>query len=198
MARLRFKKALLVVDLQNDFCAGGALAVSGAEKIIPNLNRYIKLFCKKGLPIFASRDWHPRRTSHFKRYGGLWPFHCVQNTKGAMFHSHLKLPRETIVISKGMQPDQDSYSVFDGFDSRGVTFSNLLEIFAIKELYVGGLATDYCVKFSVIGALKAGFKVMLLTDAIKGVDKNKGDCQYAIKEMLRCGARKMTLNEVSL
>ncbi|MCM8792549.1 MAG: isochorismatase family protein, partial [Candidatus Omnitrophica bacterium] len=111
---LKLKKALLIVDLQNDFCPGGRLAVPRGDKIVPIINKYIKLFSKNKLPIFASRDWHPKRTTHFKKFGGLWPVHCVQNTKGAQFHPKLRLPQETIIISKGMSPQKDSYSAFDG------------------------------------------------------------------------------------
>lgn len=192
------KKALLVVDVQNDFCPGGALAVREGDKIIKNLNQYTKIFFQKALPIFASRDWHPEETKHFKKFGGIWPTHCVQNTKGAQFHSLLKLPKETVIISKGMDPEAESYSVFDGFDNNKVPFIKLLNIFEVKELYVGGLATDYCVKYSAIDALKAGFEVRLLIDAIKGVDLNTGDSERAIKEMVDHGAEKVSLQDLKI
>lgn len=192
------KKALLVVDVQNDFCPGGALAVSEGDEIIENLNQYIEIFSQKALPIFASRDWHPKKTKHFKRFGGTWPDHCIQNTKGAQFHSHLKLPKEVIVISKGMDPEKESYSAFNGLDNNGTLFINLLKDFGIEELYIGGLATDYCVKYSVIDALGAGFEVRLLVDAIKGVDLNPGDSERAIKEVVDSGAKKISLHKFSL
>lgn len=185
---MELKSALLIVDVQNDFCPGGALAVSEGDEIIPVLNRYIELFSKNRLPIFASRDWHPRVTKHFREFGGRWPKHCVQNTKGARFHPDLKLPKDAIILSKGMDPDKESYSAFHALDSNGVEFLKLLDTFGIEELFVGGLATDYCVKFSVLDALRLGFKVNLLTDAIKGVNLKPKDSEEAIREMIRHGA----------
>lgn len=194
---MKLKKALLVVDVQNDFCPGGALAVPEGDKIIPVLNKYIESFSKNKLPIFASRDWHPKKTKHFKAFGGVWPVHCVQNTKGAQFHPKLKLPKEVIVVSKGMDPQKDSYSAFQAADSNGMGFSNLLKIFGIEELYVGGLATDYCVNSSVTDALMNGFKVKLLVDAIKGVNLKPRDSAEAIAEMVKLGARKFNLEKLS-
>lgn len=194
---MKLKKALLIVDMQNDFCPGGKLPVKEGDKIVPILNKYIKIFSQKKLPIFASRDWHPKKTKHFKRFGGVWPEHCVQNSKGAQFHPKLRLPKEVIVISKGMDPQIDAYSVFGGQDENGQDFLNLLKILGVKELYIGGLATDYCVKSTVLDALKLKFKVKLLTDAIKGVDLKEGDSGRAIEEMVKNGAKKMTLEEVA-
>jgi len=185
---LKLKKALLIVDVQNDFCPGGKLAVPEGDKIVAVLNKYIKIFSQKKLPIFFSRDWHPQKTTHFKKFGGLWPIHCVQNTKGARFHPKLKIPKEAIVISKGMDPKKDSYSAFDGEDRYGQSLYNILVILGIKELYVGGLATDYCVKETVLEALKRGFKVKVLLDAIKGVDVKAGDSLRAIEQMKQNGA----------
>ena len=191
------EKSLLIVDLQNDFCPGGSLAVPEGDKIIWALNGYIKIFNRKGLPVFVSRDWHPKKARHFKKFGGVWPEHCIQNTKGAEFHPGLKLPEKTIVISKGMDPDKESYSAFEGVDDKGVPFMDLLKKSGIKELYIGGLATDYCVKNSVLDALKLGFKVKLLIDAIKGVDLNSRDSELAIGEMLKSGAVKMSIDKIS-
>jgi len=192
---MKAKKALLIVDVQNDFCPGGALAVPEGDKIVPVLNKYIKIFSKKKLPVFASRDWHAVRTGHFKDFGGVWPAHCIQNTKGAAFHPQLKLPKEAILLYKGMDPQEDSYSVFQAEDTGGMSFLKLLHLLGVKELYVGGLATDYCVRSSVAGALKNGFKVRLLTDAIKGVNLKAHDSEKAIKEMVKRGARKITLKD---
>ena len=193
---MKWKKALLIVDVQNDFCPGGALAVPGGDKIIPSLNKYIKIFSKKKLPIFASRDWHPRKTLHFKKFGGAWPQHCIQNTKGAAFHPRLKLPRQAILLYKGMDPAKDSYSAFQAQDSGGRGLLNLLKRLGVKELYVGGLATDYCVKSSVLDALKNGLRVKLLTDAIKGVNLSLKDSEQAIIEMVRRGAKKTRLKDL--
>jgi nicotinamidase/pyrazinamidase len=190
------KKALLVVDVQNDFCPGGALRVPGGDKIIPALNRYIKVFRAKQLPVFASRDWHPRQTSHFKEFGGLWPAHCVRNTRGSRFHQALKLTRGAVRLYKGMDPGKDSYSVFQAQDRKGAGFSGLLKFYGITELYIGGLATDYCVRFTAIDALKKGIKVKILTDAIMGVNINPADSQKAIQEMVRQGAKKITLKDL--
>ncbi len=190
---MKLKKALLIVDVQNDFCPGGSLAVPQGDKIIPALNKYIKIFSREKLPIFASADWHPVKTSHFKDFGGAWPLHCIQNTKGAAFHPKLKLPKGAILLYKGMDSDKDSYSVFQAEDERGMGFAKLLMMLGIKEISIGGLATDYCVRASVLDALRHGFKVRLLTDAIKGVNLKASDSQKAIAEMVKAGAKKTTL-----
>ncbi|MEW6008759.1 MAG: bifunctional nicotinamidase/pyrazinamidase [Candidatus Omnitrophota bacterium] len=193
---MKLKKALLIVDVQNDFCPAGALAVPEGDKIIPVLNQYINIFSKHNLPIFASRDWHPKKTKHFKQFGGRWPAHCIADTKGANFHPKLKLPQQAIVISKGMDPEEENYSAFQGQDSNGTAFLNLLKILGIEELFVGGLATDYCVKSSVLDAVKFGFKVKLLIDAVKGVNVEKGDSEIAIKEMALVGVKTIILEKI--
>jgi len=184
------------VDVQNDFCPGGALGVPEGDKIIPNLNKYIKIFSKNKLPIFATRDWHPLKTKHFKDFGGDWPVHCIQNTKGAQFHPELKLPKDAFFLYKGMDPEEDAYSVFQAQDLSGTSLPKLLKILGIKELYIGGLATDYCVKFSTRDAIKQGFIVKLLMDAIKGVNLKPDDSKKAIKEMVKGGAKKITLKDL--
>ncbi|HAJ57233.1 MAG TPA: bifunctional nicotinamidase/pyrazinamidase [Candidatus Omnitrophica bacterium] len=193
---MKLKKALLAVDAQNDFCPGGALGIRDGDKAVPVLNKYIKIFQSKKLPVFVTRDWHPKVTKHFKAYGGLWPRHCVQGTRGAEFHPSLKFPKEAIVMSKGMDPEKDSYSVFQARDANGTEFFNLLKIFGVTEIYIGGLATDYCVKYTALDALGAGLKVYILTDAIRGVDKNPGDSDSALKEMLSSGAKPITLDNL--
>ncbi len=194
---MKLKKALLVVDVQNDFCPGGALAVPQGDKIVPIINKYIKIFAKRKLPIFATRDWHPKKTVHFKKFGGVWPVHCLQNTKGSQFHPKLKLPKEAILLYKGMDPEKDSYSAFQAQDSNGMSFLNLLKILGIQEIYIAGLATDYCVKFSALDALKEDFKVRLLADAIKGVNLKPRDSEEAIKEMVKVGAKKINPGYIS-
>jgi len=191
------KKALLIVDVQNDFCPGGTLAVPEGDRIISILNKYTKIFSREKLPIFASRDWHPKDSKHFKKFGGVWPKHCIQNTRGARFHPHLRLPKETVILSKGMDPDKDSYSAFQAVDTSGTEFLELLKTQGIDELFVGGLATDYCVKSSVLDALKLGFRVKLLIDAIKGVNIKPQDSEDAMKEMVSAGAEKMNFEEFS-
>jgi nicotinamidase/pyrazinamidase len=192
VAALKLKKALLVVDVQNDFCPKGALAVAKGDEVIPVLNKYIKEFSKNKLPVFVSRDWHPKITGHFKKFGGRWPQHCVRETKGAAFHPKLKLPNEAIILSKGMDPARDGYSAFQAQDANCTDFLNLLKIFGVSEIYIGGLATDYCVKFSALDLLRHGFKVYLLTDAVKGVNISSRDSEDAIKEMAACGAKLIT------
>lgn len=187
--------ALLVVDVQNDFCPGGALAVAQGDRVVPVLNRYIEIFSKDKNPVIASRDWHPAKTKHFKDFGGLWPIHCVQNTLGADFHPSLKLPAQTIVVSKGMDPDKDSYSAFQAVDGRGRPLLEILNDLDVKELWIGGLATDYCVKASVLDALKH-FKVNILVDAVKGVNIKPDDSQKAMDEMIKSGVIKITLKEL--
>ena len=159
------------------------------------LNKYIAAFVKQDALVIASRDWHPRRTKHFKEFGGPWPAHCVQNTPGAAFHPALKLPPQTIIVSKGMDPDKDSYSAFQAVDEKGRPLRDILKDAGVKELWTGGLATDYCVKASVLDALKH-FRVNLLMDAIKGVNIHPDDSKLAVEEMLHAGAQEMTLDHI--
>lgn len=187
---MQSKDALIVVDVQNDFCPGGALPVADGDKVVPALNRYIERFQQAQMPIFATRDWHPEKTKHFKAYGGLWPPHCIQETKGAEFRSDLQLPGNAVIVSAGMAPDEEGYSGFDGRDDRGLGLAELLRGRGVKRLFVGGLATDYCVKHTVLDGLKERFKVVLLEDAIRGVDLQPGDSERAIAEMIRAGAEK--------
>jgi nicotinamidase/pyrazinamidase len=182
------RSALLVVDVQNDFCTGGALAVPGSERVVAMLNRYIADAVERGMPVYVSRDWHPPDTPHFKDYGGVWPVHCVQNTKGAEFHPDLVLPADAVIVTKGDRKDSHGYSAFEGRTPRG-TLAEDLQRHGVRRLYVGGLATDYCVKHSVIDALAAGLDVVVLADAIAGVDVAPGDSARALDEMRSRGAR---------
>ncbi len=182
------KKALLVVDVQNDFCPGGALGIKDGDKIVPLINEYIGIFTAEKLPVFVTRDLHPQKTKHFKKFGGVWPVHCVENTPGAAFHPKLKIPKTAIIVSKGMDPGKDSYSAFQAEDASGMSLVNLLKVIGIEEIYVAGLATDYCVKYSTLEAIKNGFRVKVLIDAVKGVDLKPGDSEKALKEMIKMGA----------
>lgn len=184
----------MVVDVQNDFCPGGSLAVTDGDKVVPVLNRYIERFQAANLPIVATRDWHPEKTSHFKAYGGVWPSHCVRGTHGAKFHPELKLPADSVIVSKGEAADEDSYSGFQGRNENGDALADILRDLGVERIYVGGLATDYCVKHTVLDGLKAGFKAVLLEDAIRGVDLKPGDSERAIAEMLQAGAEKRREN----
>jgi nicotinamidase/pyrazinamidase len=182
------RSALLVVDVQNDFCPGGALPVPHGDRVIPVLNRYVEEAVEQGFPVYASRDWHPTVTRHFKAYGGEWPPHCVQDTYGGRFHADLRLPDSTIVISKGQDPDKPGYSALEGSTADGQSLLADLRARHVDHLYVGGLATDYCVKQSVLDALTAGLKVTVLRDAIAGIDAQPGDVDRAIAEMREAGA----------
>ena len=180
--------ALLIVDVQIDFCPGASLAVPEGDVIIPVINRYIELFLKKGLPVIASRDWHPPVTGHFRQFGGLWPPHCVQGSEGARFHPLLKLPADAAVVSKGMDPEKDDYSALHAVTEQGTPLPDLLDELGTERLYIGGLATDYCVRESALEGLKQGFFVTVLKDAVKGVDLKPGDSTRALKEMAKAGA----------
>jgi nicotinamidase/pyrazinamidase len=190
------RAALLVVDVQRDFCPGGALAVPNGNLVVPVLNRYLQLFARRGCPIFASRDWHPRDSTHFREFGGGWPAHCVQESEGAKFHPELLLPEETIVVSKGITRWDQGYSALQGLTTDGTTCCELLRQQEVKRLFVGGLATDYCVKASVLDALKKGFRATILSDAIHGVDLKLGDAERAIAEMVEAGAELATLESI--
>jgi nicotinamidase/pyrazinamidase len=176
------KQALLVVDVQNDFCPGGALAVSHGDEVVAPLNKLIDEFLERGNPVYMSRDWHPRQTKHFAEYGGVWPVHCVQHTKGAEFHPALRHDPRIKVVSKGLG-DTDCYSAFDETD-----LNSELHKAGVEEVVIGGLATDYCVKNTVLDAVKNGFKVKAVEDAMRAVDLHPGDGEKAIAEMRAAGA----------
>ncbi|MCG6861594.1 MAG: nicotinamidase [Chromatiaceae bacterium] len=175
--------ALIIVDLQNDFLTGGSLAVSDGDEVIPVLNTWIRRFRKAGLPIFATRDWHPADHCSFRDQGGPWPPHCVAGTKGAEFTSELVLPPDAYVHSKAMRPEKEAYSDFEDGD-----LGPKLRQMGIARLFVGGLATDYCVRATVLDGLKEGFQVVLLVDAIRAVEVEPGDGDRAIAEMRDAGA----------
>lgn len=176
------KRALIVVDVQNDFCPGGTLAVAHGDEVVGPLNKLIEEFLQRGEPVFKTRDWHPLQTKHFAAYGGTWPVHCVQNTKGAEFHPELLDDIHIRVISKGLG-DEDSYSAFDG-----TNLALELQRLGVEEVWVGGLATDYCVKNTVLDAVKEGFRVKALKNAMRAVELKPGDGERAIEEMRNAGA----------
>jgi len=181
---------LIVVDVQNDFCPGGALAVPDGDKIISALNEYIKKFSDSGAPIIFTRDWHPPDHSSFKSQGGPWPSHCVQNSEGAKFHSNLMIPENAEIVSKADRKDE-AYSFF-----RGTNLAEELHQRGIKRLLVGGLATDYCVKETVLDGLRHGFEVYHLDDASRGVNVNRDDSELALREMVSRGAKRIKLSDV--
>jgi nicotinamidase/pyrazinamidase len=176
------RRALIVVDVQNDFCPGGTLAVPDGDQVVAPLNGLIEEFLSRNEPVFKSRDWHPAQTKHFADYGGTWPVHCVQETHGAEFHPELIDDPRITVVSKGMG-DEDNYSAFDGTD-----LAEQLRASDVEEVWVGGLATDYCVKNTVLDALREGFKVKAVKNAMRAVELKPGDGDRAIEEMRQSGA----------
>ena len=190
------EEALLIVDVQNDFCVGGSLAVPASQQIIDCLNEYTRRFADRGAPVIASRDWHPPVTRHFADHGGVWPVHCVQGTPGAEFHPDLRLPPQTVIASKGSDPEEDSYSAFEAKLPDGRLLGEYLRDEGVRRIYVGGLATDYCVRSSVLDALRAGFQATVLLDASRGVDVQPGDSEKAIAEMVGAGADVTTLERL--
>lgn len=180
-------RALLVVDVQNDFCAGGSLAVGGAEQVVDALNRHIAEAAAAGLTVYAVRDWHPAVTVHFAPQGGPWPVHCVQDTEGARFHPRLRLPAGAILVSKGVDPDSHGYSAFEGRTADGTSLLADLKARGIRHLLLGGLATDYCIRQTTLDALSGGLKVTVLDDAIAGV--NAEDSERALVELREHGAQ---------
>lgn len=190
---MKNKKALLIVDMQKDFCPGGKLPVKQCKEVVSTLNEYIQIFQTKNLPILASRDWHPGETSHFQSGGGKWPPHCVKNSPGAEFHPNLNLPDRAIIISKGMDPDIEGYTCFQGYDKNHISFIKVLNKENIDKIYIGGVATEYCVKSTALDAVEEGFNVNLLEDATEGVDMNPGDIKKAIEEMKKSGVKLVSL-----
>ncbi len=182
------RPALLVVDVQNDFCPGGALAVPDGDAIVARVNRTVRIFTRRGLPVLATRDWHPPVTKHFKEFGGAWPPHCIQGTKGARFHPRLSLPKNAVILSKGMDPEQDSYSAFQAQNSGGRDLESVVHDLGVDELFLCGLATDYCVRATALDAMRRGMRVSVLEDAIKGVDLKPGDSAAAVQEICDAGA----------
>jgi nicotinamidase/pyrazinamidase len=179
--------ALVVVDMQKDFCPGGALPVAEGDKVVPALNKYIEKFQKAGAPIIFTRDWHPPDHSSFKAQGGPWPAHCVQNSDGANFHPDLVIPPRAEIVSKADKKDE-AYSFFQGTD-----LAEKLKERGIRTLLVGGLATDYCVRETVLDGLKYGFQVYHLDDASRGVNVKPDDSELALREMVAKGAKRITI-----
>jgi nicotinamidase/pyrazinamidase len=174
---------LLLIDVQNDFVAGGTLAVPGGEEVVPVLNGWIAAFEDAGFPVIYSRDWHPPDHCSFVEQGGPWPTHCVQETKGADFVAGLDMREDAVVVSKAMDPDKEEYSDFaDG------TLAEILREIGVSRLFVGGLATDYCVRATVLDALAEGFAVSVIADGVRAVDVTPGDGPRALEQMAEAGA----------
>lgn len=174
---------MLVSDIQNDFLPGGALAVSRGDEIVPVLARYVAAFQARQLPIFVTRDWHPADHCSFREQGGIWPPHCVSGSKGAEFHPDFTFPSSAGIISKAADPGKEAYSAFEGTD-----LDERLRAAGARRLFVGGLATDYCVLNSVRDAIARGYAVCLLVDGIRAVNLKPDDGRNAEDEMIRRGA----------
>lgn len=179
--------ALIVVDVQQDFLPGGALGVPAGDEVVEPLNRVIRAFEQVGRPVFYSRDWHPPDHCSFKAQGGPWPPHCVAGTSGAGFAPDLRMPIEANVISKATTSERDAYSAF-----QGTTLTAQLRSAGVRRVFIGGLATDYCVKATALDARQNGLEVELLADAVRAVEVQPGDGERALQEMQKAGARLAT------
>jgi nicotinamidase/pyrazinamidase len=180
----------LVVDVQRDFCPGGALAVKGGDEVVPPLNHMIASCERLGVPIYYSRDWHPPNHMSFQARGGPWPPHCVQGTPGAEFHGGLRVPLNAIVISKGEDPNAEAYSAFQGTD-----LEKRLKKAGVSAIVLGGLTTDYCVKETTIDARLAGFEVEVLEDCTRAVNVNPEDGAKALAAIRKAGAKLVTTSQ---
>ena len=173
---------LLVVDVQRDFCPGGALPIERGDAVVPVLNRWLRVASERGLPVYASRDWHPRGHPSFRGQGGDWPPHCIQGSPGAAFHPDLELPEGAVLVTKGTRFDKDQLSAFDDTGLRGRLGRD-----GVRRLFVGGLARDVCVRATVLDALRAGLAVHVLVDGTRAVSEEDG--HEALDEMARAGAK---------
>jgi len=179
--------ALLVVDVQNDFLPRGALGIRGGDAVIAPLNAYIAYFRERGLPVFASRDWHPPDHCSFRAQGGPWPEHCVAGTRGAEFAPALDLPRDAPVVSKATESGRDAYSAFDGTD-----LDLQLRERGVRRVFIGGLATDYCIRWTALDALAKGYEAVVLVDAVRAVDVHPGDGTRALRSVRKRGVHTTT------
>jgi nicotinamidase/pyrazinamidase len=176
--------ALLIVDLQHDFLPGGALAVPHGDRVLGPIERAMALFQARGLPVFATRDWHPADHCSFRAQGGPWPPHCVAGSAGADFANGFELPGDAVVVSKGTLPDREAYSGF-----AGTNLNEALHDARVQRVFVAGLATDYCVLQTVMDAIDRGFDAVVLGDAVAAVDQAPGDGERALARMRARGAR---------
>lgn len=179
---LQPEDAVFIVDVQVDFCPGGALPVPGAHDIVPVLNSWIEAAVARGVAVIASRDWHPREHPSFTTVCGPWPPHCMQDTDGARFHPDLRLPDITTVVTKGTRFDREQYSAFDG-----TGLATELRRRGIRRLWIGGLAQDVCVRATALDAVREGFAVELLVDATRPVSRAEGEA--ALVAMAAGGVR---------
>lgn len=185
--------ALLVIDMQYDFLPGGSLGVAGGHEVIAPINHLLALYAEQGLPVYASRDWHPGDHCSFTAQGGPWPPHCVADTPGASLSAELALPDETVVISKAVTANADAYSAFSG-----TTLARQLNQRGIQRVAICGLATDYCVLNTVTDALDEGFETLIVPEAMRAVDVTPGDGARAIDRMVARGAVAVRLGETGM
>lgn len=183
--------ALILVDIQNDFCPGGALAVNEGDQIVPIANQLIRAFPL----VISTQDWHPANHISFKERGGPWPPHCVQGTRGAELHPDVRTDTIAHYFRKASSPEKDDYSEFEGKDARGRSLDELLKSHGVGKLYVVGLATDYCVLETVLDGIKYGYEVYAVTDAMRAVNVNPDDGQKALQKMAQAGAQLVTSDE---
>lgn len=170
--KTKFKKgdALLIVDVQYDFLPGGSLAVADGDNILPVVNQWIAAANQADIPVILSRDWHPSNHISFQAQGGPWPVHCVKNTRGAEFHQDLKYPKTAIIVDKAIVADKETYSALGGVtETEGKPLAEKLHELNIKRLWIGGLAFDYCVKYSALEAKKIGLDVIVILPACKAI-----------------------------
>lgn len=182
--------ALLIVDVQNTFCPGGTLPMTDGHAVVAPLNRVMPLF--DAGRVLATQDWHPANHCSFKENGGTWPVHAVQNTPDAELHPDLDRSRLAAVIQKGTGREKDSFSGFDGTD-----LADRLRALGVRRVFIGGLATDYCVKANALDARRECFEVVVLTDACRAVNVQPGDGDRALAEMQAVGCRLTTTDELS-
>lgn len=188
MKRRFEKSALLLVDIQNDFCPGGALAVNEGDRVVEVVNRLMPLFPY----VIATQDWHPTNHASFKAQGGIWTPHCVQNTEGAELHAALNRDGIDDYFRKAFTAEMDAYSGFEGVNADGLALNEALRRRGVRTLYIAGLATDYCVKATALDGLKNSYGVFIVEDAIRAVDVNAGDGERALDELASQGARLIT------
>lgn len=186
--------ALILVDIQNDFCPNGALAVTEGDLIVPIVNRLISRFPL----VISTQDWHPANHISFKAQGGPWPPHCVQGTTGAELHPDLETDTIALYFRKASSPDKDDYSEFAGKDEQGRSLDEVLKEYGVKKIYVVGLATDYCVLETVLDGLKYGYEVYAVTDAMRAVNVNPDDGEKALYKMVSSGAHLVTSEVIDL
>jgi nicotinamidase/pyrazinamidase len=192
METLTSNDALLLADIQSDFLPGGALGISGGGEILSVLSKYIRRFHTHRLPIFLTRDWHPPNHCSFRDQGGPWPIHCVAGTPGSLPPAGFDVPASAVIIYKAIDPDREAYSAF-----HRTALDRHLRALGVRRLFIGGLATDYCVLHTATDALSLGYAVCLLLDGITAVNVHPDDGRLAEQDMLRLGATPVRLETLA-